>query len=91
MRHRTQEPRKMVRESEYKIWSIGMPVKLGLYFVVVSILNDNFTWHFISINCCPCIVLLTILPFYSYIMCSLCLCSLDESSLHDIHSFDLIH
>ncbi|KAK9157855.1 hypothetical protein Scep_004429 [Stephania cephalantha] len=25
---------KMVRESEYKIWSIGRPVKLGLYFVV---------------------------------------------------------
>ncbi|KAK9104748.1 hypothetical protein Scep_021592 [Stephania cephalantha] len=34
MRHQTQEPRKMVRESEDKIWSYGRLVKLGLYFVV---------------------------------------------------------
>ncbi|KAK9148654.1 hypothetical protein Scep_007411 [Stephania cephalantha] len=32
------EPRKMVRESEDKIWSYGKPVKLGLYFVVSRLL-----------------------------------------------------
>ncbi|KAK9087162.1 hypothetical protein Syun_029556 [Stephania yunnanensis] len=41
---------KVVRESEYKIWSIGSPVKLGLYFVVQSftgsdvVTNLLFAW-----------------------------------------------
>ncbi|KAK9104759.1 hypothetical protein Scep_021603 [Stephania cephalantha] len=75
----------MVRESEYKIWSYGRPVKLGLYFVVVSIPIDNFTWHFIPINYYPYIVLLTIclctliscvLCVYAHLMSLVCMISI---------------
>ncbi|KAK9141341.1 hypothetical protein Scep_011022 [Stephania cephalantha] len=75
----------MVRESEYKTWCIGRPVKLGLYFIVVSIPIDNFTWHFIHINYYPCIVLLTIclctliscvLCVYAHLMSLVCMISI---------------
>ncbi|KAK9142677.1 hypothetical protein Syun_012077 [Stephania yunnanensis] len=40
------EPRKTVRESENMIWSIGRPVKLGLYFFVIpKFLGEPITYY----------------------------------------------
>ncbi|KAK9092417.1 hypothetical protein Syun_027328 [Stephania yunnanensis] len=43
MRYPTQEPRKRVRESECKIWSIGRPVKRGLYSIYKWYANVPYT------------------------------------------------